>query len=383
MKHNRKIIYLAGFLFSIPIALASYINSSFISAFVSEKWVGIVYALGSVLSVAALILAPRIFRKAGGYKFLLIITLLDALSFWGLASVKSIWSVVLIFILGISLNTLMVFVLDELLKIFSNNTAMGGIRGAYLIICNLSWILGQITHATILGGFSFTSIYLVGFWVMMLFFIVSFFSLSKIPDPHYDEADALSSIKGFFANKDLVRAYGISFLLQFFYCWMVIYTPIYLYLHLGFSWKEISLIFAIMLLPFCIIPFQLGKYADKIGERKILMFGFMIAAFSTISLFFIHNRTIWIWTILLFSTRVGAATIEVMSDAYFFKHIRSENDEFIGVYRSASPISYILGPIAASLIFIFVPSFNFIYPILGSLMLYGIYLSSTIRKDDI
>jgi hypothetical protein len=29
------------------------------------------------------------------------------------------------------------------------------------------------------------------------------------------------------------------------------------------------------------------------------------------------------------------------------------------------------------------PAFNFIFLILGALMLYGIYLSSTIRKSDI
>ena len=100
-------------------------------------------------------------------------------------------------------------------------------------------------------------------------------------------------------------------------------------------------------------------------------------------LFFIKEQILWIWAIMLFATRIGAATIEVMSDAYFFKHIKSENDEFVGVYRSASPISFIIGPIIASIVFIFVPSFNFIYIILGALMLYGVYLASTIKKSDI
>ncbi|KKT01280.1 MAG: Major facilitator superfamily (MFS) protein [Candidatus Nomurabacteria bacterium GW2011_GWA2_43_15] len=383
MKHSRKIIYLAGFLFSLPIALASYINSSFISSFVGEKFVGIIYVLGSASSILALLLAPKIFKKIGGYKFLLLMVLLDALSFLALSWTENIWGAVAAFMLGFSMNTLIVFSLDEILKIFSKDPAIGKIRGIYLVICNLGWIFAQLLSGTFLGGFSFRTIYFVGFSIMMLFFLVSLLNLKNIPDPDYDKIKSVKYVKGFFKNKNLFRAYGLSFLLQFFYCWMVVYTPIYLYAHLGFSWKEIGLMFAIMLLPFILVPFRAGKYADKIGERKILMFGFAVAALATFSLFFVREHSLWVWAILLFTTRVGAATIEVMSDAYFFKHIKSENDEFVGVYRSASPIAYIIGPVVAFAVFSFIPSFQFIYIILGTLMLYGVYLSSTIRKSDI
>ena len=72
-----------------------------------------------------------------------------------------------------------------------------------------------------------------------------------------------------------------------------------------------------------------------------------------------------------------------MIDSFFFKHIKPENEEFVSIYRTASPMSYILGPLLALFVFMFIPNFNFIFPILGALMLYGIYLSSTIRKSDI
>ncbi|KKT22254.1 MAG: Major facilitator superfamily (MFS) protein [Candidatus Nomurabacteria bacterium GW2011_GWF2_43_8] len=309
--------------------------------------------------------------------------LLDALSFLALSWTENIWGAVAAFMLGFSMNTLIVFSLDEILKIFSKDPAIGKIRGIYLVICNLGWIFAQLLSGTFLGGFSFRTIYFVGFSIMMLFFLVSLLNLKNIPDPDYDKIKSVKYVKGFFKNKNLFRAYGLSFLLQFFYCWMVVYTPIYLYAHLGFSWKEIGLMFAIMLLPFILVPFRAGKYADKIGERKILMFGFAVAALATFSLFFVREHSLWVWAILLFTTRVGAATIEVMSDAYFFKHIKSENDEFVGVYRSASPIAYIIGPVVAFAVFSFIPSFQFIYIILGTLMLYGVYLSSTIRKSDI
>jgi MFS family permease len=180
-----------------------------------------------------------------------------------------------------------------------------------------------------------------------------------------------------------MRAYGISFLLQLFYCWMIIYTPIYLYSYLGFSWKEIGVIFTIMLLPYVFIQFPLGKYSDKIGERKILMFGFFITSIFTLLLFFTEKPEVWMWALLLFTTRVGSATIEVMSDSYFFKHIRPENEEFVSIYRTATPFAYVAGPILAIAVFFFAPHFNYIFPILGTLMLYGVYISSTIKRSDI
>ncbi len=380
MDHKRKIIYLAGFLFSLPIALASYINSSFISTFVSEKFVGIIYILGSIGSILALLLAPRVFKKIGGYKFLLSIIFLDALSFLLLSITKNVWLAIIVFILGFSMNTLLIFSLDELLEIFSKNSTTGKIRGIYLVVCNLAWVLAQLFSGTILGGFSYREIYLTSFSVMVLFLLVSFLKLKNIPDPKYDSIKSFKFIKDFIKNKNLFRAFTLSFLLQFFYAWMVIYTPIYLYTHLGFSWKEIGIIFAIMLLPFVLIQFPMGKYADKIGEKRMLIIGFTFITLSTISLFFIKTNILWLWATLLFTTRIGAAIIEVMSDTHFFRLIKAENDEFVGIYRSASPIAYIIGPILAFLTFIFIPSFNYIFLILGIIMSYGIYLSSTIKK---
>jgi len=207
-------------------------------------------------------------------------------------------------------------------------------------------------------------------------------SLNKLKDPKYDKAFAWQSFKKFFSNKNLARSYKINFLLQFFYAWMVIYTPLYLFAHLGFDWKEIGIIFTIMLLPFVFIQFPLGKYSDKIGERKMLMIGFSIIAFSTMTLFFIDRHEVWIWALFLFCTRVGAATIEVMSDVHFFRQIDKENDSFITVYRNAGPTSYVIAPVAAFIVFLLTPSFNFIFLILGVLMLYGIYLSSKINKQN-
>lgn len=260
---------------------------------------------------------------------------------------------------------------------------MGKMRGLYLSIVGLAWVISQALSIEILSKFSFSTLYFVAFVIMTIFFITTFWNLKNLNDPKYDKVFAWQSFKNFFINKNLTRAYKINFLLQFFYVWMIIYTPIYLYAHLGFSWKEIAMMFTVMLLPFVLIQFPLGKYSDKIGERKMMMLGFLIASISTLSLFLIEKHEVWIWAIALFSTRIGAAITEVMSDVYFFKHINVENDEFISIYRNSRSIAYIVAPLIAFIVFLFTPSFNFIFLILGAVMLYGIYLSSTIKRSDI
>ena len=384
-KENSKLknIFLVGFLLYFSLALTAYVNSSFLSLFLKEKNIGFSYALGFIISIIALLLIPKILRRIGGYKLLLWSAGLNAISLLFLSLSKNIWVIIPMFVLYLTLNTMLIFSLDELLQIFSKNSGVGKIRGFYITILSSAWIIAQSVSGIILNNFSFSILYFISFAIMTIFFTISFLFLKNLPDPKYDRIPILQSLKIFFKNKNLARSYKINFLLQFFYAFMVIYTPIYLNAHLGFTWSEIGMIFAIMLTPFILLPFPLGKYSDKIGERKMLIFGFALVSLATLSLFFIKQHEIWVWALALFSTRIGAATIEIMSDVYFFKHITPENDELIGIYRNAAQMAYILAPLAAFIIFTFTPSFNFIYIILGALMLFGIYFSSTIKKSDI
>ena len=378
-----KNIFLAGFLFTLHVALTAYVNSSFLSRFLEERISGLVYTLGFAVTILTLLLIPTLLKRIGSHKFLLYAAGLSAVSLLLLSVLENIWLIILVFVFYLTLNMVIVFSLDELLEIFSKNSGIGKVRGLYIAILSGAWVLAQSISGTILDDFSFSALYFASSLLMILFFLVVFFFLRNLPDPDYDKETILASLKIFFRNKNLARAYKINFLLQFFFAFMVIYTPIYLHAHLGFSFGEIGIIFTIMLTPFVFLPFQLGKYSDKIGERDMLLAGFLIMSVFTLVIPFMAASSIFFWALILFSTRLGAATVEIMSDSYFFKHITPENDEFIGVYRNAQPMAYILAPIAAYFIFTFTPSFNFIYFALGACMLYGIYLASTIEKTDI
>jgi MFS family permease len=378
-----KKVFLLGFLLALHLAFTSYVNSTFLSVFSGEKNVGIVYVFASATSLIFLFLVPKILNYMGAYKFLMWASGLNALCLLLMSLLKSGFTVIPVFIFYFMLNSLIIFALDELLQIFSESSSTGRTRGFYLTTINTAWILSQIFAGHILSNTSFSTIYIIGFTIMAVFFLTVFLSLEKLHDPEYDKVVGTDSFKAFFANANLARAYSFNFLLQFFFACMVIYMPLYLYAHLGFEWREIGVMFAIMLLPFILMQIPLGKYSDRMGERKMLMLGFGVASLATASLFFITLHVVWIWALALFMTRVGIATIEVMTDVYFFKHITRENDEFISIYRNAGPVSYIIAPLLASLVFLLAPSLNYLFLILGCMLLYGVHLASKIDKKDI
>lgn len=378
-----RIVFSVGFLFSVHVALLSYINSSFLSGIIGQEKIGLIYALGSLISVIMLFVMPKVLERAGSYKFILLSSLFSAIALFYISNTNNSLGLAAVFVLYLGLNNIFIFTLDEILEIFSENKYLGQVRGLYLTIINTAWVLAQPISGTILNNLNFSSLYLVAFLIMTLVFLVSLFGLRNIKDPKYDQTPATKSVGNFFRNKNLFRAYKINFLLQFFFAWMIIYTPIYLSQHIGFSWKEISTIFTVMLLPFVLLQIPLGRYSDKIGERKMLMLGFLISGIATFCLFFLKVQIVWVWALALFTTRIGAATIEVMSDVYFFKHITKEKDEWIGVYRNAIPTAFIIAPLLASAFLVLLPEFNFLFLILSTLMFYGLYLSSTINKTDI
>ena len=162
---------------------------------------------------------------------------------------------------------------------------------------------------------------------------------------------------------------------------MIIYTPIYLHEYMMFPWDKIGIIFGIMLLPFVVLDYPLGKLSDKIGEKKMLLIGFVIIALSTLVIPLIKTNTLLVWSLVLLLTRIGAATIETMSESYFFKYVDVENAEAISFFRNTNPLSFILGPALAIPVLLYTPSFEYIFFVLGSILILGFWI--TLRLRDV
>jgi len=209
--------------------------------------------------------------------------------------------------------------------------------------------------------------------INMLIFIVSLVSLRKTGFEYKGDLTIKDLVKKIFVNKDLMNIYYVSFLLEFFYALMTIYMPLYL-LDLGLGWDKIGIIFTIMLVPFVLVEYPAGIIADsKHGqEKKMILISICIIAFSTLSIFFIKGTEVWMWAMVLFTTRIGAALLEVLRDSYFYKKIDGRDVDIISFFRTARPVSYVVAAVISA-IFVAISGISSVFVVISIVALLALF----------
>jgi len=380
IKNKFSIIYLIGFLFALNIAIPTYINSTFLGNFVPEKVIGIFYTAGSLLTIFLLIWIPIILRKIGNYKITLSLLLTSILTLLILAFANNSVVITSVFIIHLAITAIILFNFDIFLENFSDNGNTGSIRGGYLSIKNVAWVISPLITGFILTNGDYWKIYSISAILLIPIIYLLYKNFRDFKDPEYEKIFFWDALTLIWTRKNLYKIFISNFLLRFFYSWMVIYTPIYLHEHIGFSWGTIGIIFTIMLLPFPILEIPLGKLADrKLGEKEILCFGFIITGLTTIILTFITSNNPAIWASLLFITRIGASMIEITTESYFFKKIEADDTNILSFFRMTRPVAYVVGPLIASVLLLFL-SFNYLFAILGIIItIVGLSHSLTLK----
>ncbi|MDO8594352.1 MAG: MFS transporter [bacterium] len=372
-------IYVVAFFYTLHAAIPVYVNSSFLSTLVSTNYVGAIYTAGSLLTIFALILIPKILRLVGDYFTTLLFIVLEIAALIGIAASGDPKVIIGLFILSSVLVTLISFDFDLIVEGFSKNGSTGSIRGLYLTSANIAWVIAPALAGMLLAGGAYWRIYLVSAALFIPGLLIFSGKLERFKDPLYRTIHFKKTLASVWQNRNLRHIFGISFLLQLFFTLMVIYTPIYLHDRIGFSWGELGPIFSIMLLPFLLLEAPLGRLADKVlGEKELLIAGFSIMALATGVIYFVTAHSLALWAAILFMTRVGAAMVEIMTETYFFKKIDAGDASIVGLNRTVRPFAGVVGPLVATglLVFISLPS---LFLVLGALMLLGIPLALTLK----
>jgi MFS family permease len=379
MKHPFRFLYAVGFIFSVQYGLVVYINSSFLELSVGEKSVGLVFTIASLVSILFLLEAPRLLSRFGNYRAAIAFVSMNAVSLVLLAVLPPGFPVVIAFLLYTVSNYSLLLVLDVFIEECEVKGSVGRTRGIFLTLRNVAILIAPgaailiVTHASYAGVYLAAAVSIA----MSLFFIVPHFKNFK--DPVYSKISVRTTLEKIFRNADLKKIYGSQLLLCFFYAWMIIYMPIYLHQHVGLPWEHIGIILTIMLIPFTLLDYPLGRLSDTIGEKKLLLGGFFIAAVATAAIFFIHTQSIFVWALVLFITRVGAATVEVMNESYFFKKILASDADLIGVFRNMFPVAFVVAPLIAIPVLFLVPSFKYLFLVLGIIMFLGFLITLRLR----
>lgn len=377
-RHRLAVIYLSNLLLSFHYFLILYIHSSYIGTYFGDSGLALLYIVGSAVNLILFLNLPHILERIGNYKFTLWSIILEAVAIVGLIVGTSQLSIGLSFVLHQAVISMILFGLDIFLESATKNEReTGSIRGLYLTLSNTTLVFSPLILGMLLTGNNFWVVYLVS----LAFLFPLFFLIRKyLKDAKYKKKEKvhfIKTIKIHRKDKSISAILYSHFMLQFFYAWMVIYMPIYLHQHIGFSWQEIGIIFTVMLLPFMLFELPLGRIADKkMGEKEILIAGFIIMAISTFFIPIIQIKSVLVWAIILFLTRTGASFVEVTSESYFFKKVNEENTGLISLFRMARPLAYISAPAVATLTIYFFSTQNteygYIFSALAIFILIGV-----------
>lgn len=368
------LFYLGTFLFSFHFFFVSYFNSNFLKASgIAESLVGIVYIFGSLLTVAGILALPYVLRRFGNYKTMLSLIAAEFVLFLLLAFAPHASAFVLAFSLFLVSSSLIILSSDIFIEAtVDDEKSTGSVRGAILTAVNTALVLGPLVGGFFLERAGFTGLYLIAAMLLVPFFLIIAWRFRDFTDPQYEPAPVSRIIARLQRDPDVRNIFLSHLLLRVFFSFMLIYTPLYLHFHIGFSLSQIGIMFSIMLLPFALFELPLGKIADKwIGEKEILITGFLIVILGTMSLSFITAASFAIWTTLLFITRTGASAVEIATESYFFKHVSGQDSGEIGLFRMSRPLSDIIGASLGSVVLLFV-DLRFVFVILGVFLSLGI-----------
>ena len=320
-KRRIKLISFISFLSGFSQAILLYVMSYYFRLSSGTENVSLFYTLSYIVVLLFLLNLHKLVRLLGKSNVFFFAIFAKVLVVCVLSVVEPSY-LSIAFLMGyIILNSLVWTSVDIILESFSKDLVSGRIRGLHLTIFNLGFLLGPFLSTKILSELNFAGIFTFILIIDAIVLSISLLGLRGVNHRFDQKLKVLDLIKKVLKRKEILRIYYISFVLEFFFALMVIYTPLYL-MDLGLSLEKIGVAFTMMLVPFVLLQYPAGILADKkMGEKEMIIFSLILMALSTIGIYFIHSISVLVWGVALFVTRVGAALIEVLRDSYFYKKI--------------------------------------------------------------
>lgn len=379
-RQSLTILYFLGLLLAVSTALPAYTQSNFLEELVSFQMISVFFVAANFLTVFAIAFFPKIIQELTNYFSAKAVIVLYGASLLGLAATTSA-GLAFMFIVLLTITSNLIWInMDVLLESFSTDKITGRIRTIYFTFINAGWILSPLLTSFLIGKGEYSLTFLVAGALVIPFFLIFIKTSGKLEtNLNYRRINFRTVIKKTWQNKNLRNIFFIALLLQLFYSCAVVYVPLYLHQNLQIDWGTLGIIFSIMLIPFILFEIPAGVAADKyLGEKEILASGIAILVISLFLFFYIKVPTAWVWALVLFLSRVGAALVEAMRETYFFKQVDAKDIGYINLFRITGPLGYIIGPGLAILILAFFP-LNYLFLALSLIMLTGFWFVAGLK----
>lgn len=375
-------LYVATLLLVFHTFIVAYINSSYLGQFIPETAIGTIYTIGSALSVLIFLFISRVLHRVGNYNLTLALILFDLVAVAGMAFATELKFAIPLFLVHLISVPLIVFNLDVFMEeqIGNNETSTGSKRGLLLMLTSIIGATSPLISSLLIDSANgaFTTAYLLSAGTLLPIIVILFFYFSNFSDPKYDEIDLFSAIGTFWKKTNIRNVFLSHFSLQMFFMMMVVYAPLYLTGTIGLSWAEFGIVMFFAQLAYVLLEYPIGIIADRhIGEKEMMGLGFLIIIVSTSWMSFVTVSSVLVWSIIMFTTRVGASFVEVTTESYFFKQTKSSDAQIISFFRITRPLAYVLGALLASLALLYLP-FELLFIVFAILMIPAMFFTANL-----
>jgi hypothetical protein len=376
-------LYIASLTLMFHGYVVAYVNSSLLNKYLSTLATSTIYIIASALTVLIFLFISRVLHKVGNFKLTLAFVLIDLIAVLGISFADSMRIIAPLIITHLIVLSLIIFNIDVFMEehIGNDEGVTGTRRGLLLaLVSAVSAIAPFISSELVsIADGSFKYAYLASALSLIPILFILLFYFRDFQDPEYTDLHALEAIASFWQKKDIRAVFIVHFVLQIFFMVMVVFTPIYLIKHIGLSWAEFGMVMFICQLAYVIMEYPIGIVADRlIGEKEMMAFGLMLLAISTAGISFVDVKGVFIWSLVMFVTRIGAAFVEVTTEVHFFKRTQSSDAQIISFFRITRPLSYIVGATVASLSLLYLP-FNLLFIVIAFLMIPAMFITLDIE----
>lgn len=334
---NRLLVvtYLLTILYALHYGIPLYASSSYLHQYFTSASVSLIYMLGSFAALFGSMSVARYMRKFHTYGFTMGLVIAEIVIMLAFGVSQNPYLLALFFITHFLLQTLLYICLNVFIESFSKHAETGSIRGLFLMLLNIGILISPIVAGAILTVSSFSALYIISACMLVPFVFLVHHYLNHIEEPAYEQIDMMEALARAWHDKNIRAALVAEFIVQCFYATMIIYSPLYLY-SIGIPLTVyLSIILPFALIPLVILPYELGFLADtRFGEKELLIGGLLILAFTTFLCVIVAVPNVTLWLIILLGSRIGAACVETMAFAYYFKKVGPQDASLTAVFTN-------------------------------------------------
>ncbi len=327
--------YLLTLLYALHYGIPLYASSSYLHQFYGSSTVSLLYMLGSIVALLGSMYVAKYIRRFHSYAFTSALVIAEIIVTVAFGLTQSPYLIGPFFIIHFLLQTLLYICLNVFIESFSKHAETGSIRGLFLTLLNIGILISPIIAGAILSVASFSMLYIIASCMLIPFLLLVRIYLYHIDEPAYESVDMLQALRMAWHNKNIRAALIAEFIVQCFYAVMIIYSPIYLGT-LGIELTVyLALILPFALIPLVVLPYELGYLADtKYGEKELMIGGLLILAATALLCVIVTSSNPAVWIVILLTSRIGAACVETMAFAYYFKKVGPEDASLTALFSN-------------------------------------------------